>query len=115
MYRRRAHLRPGRDHPWAGPAATMIETSAVRVRVGGGGRRGWCREVGLTQRDELQGRVHGPAHQLSERALVLATVDHRREHVFARLWGWSDGKGRRVRRLRAQFPGSHGAEPNEPA
>src|SRR4051794_26250828 len=94
MNRRRADLVPGRDHPWSAPAATMIEASAVRVHDGGGARRGRCREVGLTQRDELQGRIHGPAHQLSERALVLATVDHRREHVFARLWVGSDGNKR---------------------
>ena len=95
----------------AAPAATMIELSAVRVCVGGGGRRGGCREVCLAQRDELQGRIHGPAHQLSERALVLATVDHRREHVFARLGGWSDGKGRRERDPQDAISGSHGVEP----
>src|SRR3954470_16400838 len=71
----------------------MTERSAVRVPGGGGGRRrGLRRRGGLTQRDELQGRIHGPAHQLSERALVLATFGHRREHVFATLRFPSDGK-----------------------
>src|SRR3954467_7592477 len=93
----------------------MIELSAVRVLGGGGGRRGPCRQVCLTQRDELQGRIHGPAHQLSERALVLATVGHRREHVFVRLWVGSDGNKRREWGPQAQFPGSRGAEPNRPA
>src|SRR3954467_12396653 len=93
----------------------MIELSAVRVLGGGGGRRGACRQVGLTQRDELQGRIHGPAHQLSERALVLATVDHRREHVFARLRSASDGMSREMWGREAGICGFGGAEPKAPA
>ena len=104
MNRRGAHLRPGRDHPWTAPAATMIERSTMRVPGGGGGRgRGRCLRGCLTQRDELQGRIHGPAHQLAKRALVLATFDHRREHVFVRLRVGSDGKLR-------ERPGSRGPD-----
>src|SRR4051794_16505487 len=81
--------------------------SAMRV-PGRGGERGTrgC----LSQRDELQGRIHGPAHQLAERALVRATVGHQGEHVFVRLWGGSDGKGRNER----GHSGSRAAEPNRP-
>src|SRR3954471_6113493 len=81
--------------------------SAMRVSGRGGGRgtRG-----GLTQRDELQGRIHGPAHQLAERALVRATVGHQGEHVFARLCGRPDGKARNERGRR----GSRAAERNRP-
>jgi hypothetical protein len=113
MNRRRTHLWPGGHHPCALPAVTtMIERATVRVHDGGGGRRSRCRAVSLTQRDELQGRIHGPAHQLSERALVLAAIGHRREHVFARLWGGSDGKGPKVREPDRPICGSHGVEPN---
>ncbi len=112
MNRRGAHLRPGRDHPWTGPAATMIERSTMRVSGGGGVRgRGRCLRGCLTQRGELQGRVHGPAHQLAKRALVLATFDHRREHVFVRLRAGSDGKGPNVRDPERPVRGSDGAEP----
>ena len=99
MNRRGADLGARRDHPCAAPATTMIELPAVRVSGGGGGRgrakrpRRGC----LTQRYELQGRIHGPAHQRSERALVLSAVGHRREHVFVRLRSGSDGKQRNVR------------------
>src|ERR1700750_3495122 len=89
MYRRRADLSTGRDHPWAtAPWAMTGEVSAMRVPGRGGGRglRG-C----LTQRDELQGRIHGPAHQLAERALSRATVGHQGEHVFVKLREPSDG------------------------
>src|SRR4051794_34337121 len=112
MNRREAHLWPGPHHPWAAPATTMIEGAAVRVCGGGGGRRGLCRQVGLAQRHELQGRIHGPAHQLSERALVLAAIGHRREHVFARLRSRSDGKSRSERDPDRRSNGFHGTEPN---
>ena len=94
----------------------MIELPAVRVSGGGGGRgramrrRGGC----LTQRYELQGRVHGPAHQRSKRALVLSAVGHRREHVFVRLRSGSDGKQRNVRDPEGPNCGSRGAKPNHP-
>src|SRR3954451_12654571 len=115
MNRCGADLGPGRDHPWAAPAATMTERSAMRVPDGGGGRRcGRHRREGLTQRDELQGRIHGPAHQLSERALVLATGGHRREHVFSGLRSRSDGKTRSERDPHGPIRGSRGAEPKAP-
>ena len=74
----------------------MIELPAVRVSGGGGGRPACDAppRCCLTQRYELQGRIHGPAHQRSERALVLSAVGHRREHVFVRLRSGSDGKVR---------------------
>ena len=98
MNRRGADLGPRRDHPCAAPAATMIERPTVRVCGGGGGRQRAMRRRGcLTQRYELQGRIHGPAHQRSERALVLSGVGHRREHVFVRLRSGSDGKLRNDR------------------
>lgn len=113
MNRRCAHLWPGRHHPCALPArTTMIERATVRVHDGGGGRRSRGRAVSLTQRDELQGRIHGPAHQLSERALVLAAFGHRREHVFARLWVRSDGKAPKEREHHRANCGFHGVEPN---
>ena len=78
----------------------MIELPAVRVYGGGGGRRRMpLRRMGLTQRYELQGRIHGPAHQRSKRALVLSAIGHRREHVFVRLRSASDGKRRNDREL----------------
>jgi hypothetical protein len=105
MYRRGADLGPGGDHPWAAPGAMTGNTSAVRVcgRGGGRGTRG-C----LTQRDELQGRIHGPAHQLAERALGRATVGHRGEHVFGKLRRAPDGNLRKERGR----GGSRGVEPN---
>jgi hypothetical protein len=108
MYRRGADLGPGRHRPWTAPAAEMTgNVSAMRVpgRGGGRGTRG-C----LTQRDELQGRIHGPAHQLAERALLRATAGHQGEHVFANLRRRSDGKARNERLRR----GSRGPEPNRP-
>src|SRR4051812_39036564 len=84
----RLRLGPWRDHPWATPAAVMTETlSTMRVLGRGGGRlrRRTCGRGCLAQRDELQGRIHGPAHQRPQRALVLATVGHRGEHVFGKL------------------------------
>src|SRR5438034_4081409 len=92
MYLTGADLGPGRDRPWAAPALAMTgNVSAMRVNGRGGGRgtRG-----GLTQRDELQGRIHGPAHQLAERALLRATAGHQGEHVFATLRGGPDGNVR---------------------
>src|SRR5262245_4605532 len=112
MNRRGADLGPGRDHPWAAPATTMIEVPAVRVPGGGGGRRrAMRRRGGLTQRYELQGRVHGPAHQRPERALVLAAVGHRREHVFVRLRLGSDGNEPNVRDPEGGISGFHGPKP----
>jgi hypothetical protein len=90
----------------------MIERSAVRVHDGGGGRFAVGERAGLTQRDELQGRIHSPAHQRSERALVLAAFGHRREHVFARLWIRSDGKKPKVRDPDPGICGFGGVEPN---
>src|SRR4051812_27723621 len=116
MNRRGADLGTRRDHPCTAPLATMIELPAVRVSGGGGGRgramrpRRGC----LAQRYELQGRVHGPAHQRPERALVLAVVGHRREHVFVRLRLGSDGRQRRVRDLEGAISESRGAKPNGP-
>ena len=93
----------------------MDRIEAMRVFGGGGGRGpGLCLRGCLTQRDELQGRVRGPAHQLAKRALVLATFDHRREHVFVRLRVGSDGIARNVRDRGRPLSGSHGAEPNPP-
>ena len=113
MNRRRTHLGPRLHHPCAAPAfTTMIERPAVRVHDGGGGRFAVGERAGLTQRDELQGRIHGPAHQLSERALVLAAFGHRREHVFARLWIRSDGKKPKVRDPDPGICGFRGVEPN---
>jgi len=112
MNRRRADLWPGRHHPLALPAlATMIKRAPMRVHDGGGGRRGLRRTVSLTQRDELQGRVHGPAHQLAKRAFVRAAFGHRREHVFARLRIRSDGKKPNVR---GGHPGNCGFGSLEP-
>src|SRR3954471_1886274 len=91
----------------------MIELPTVRVYGGGGGRRNVpLRRMGLAQRYELQGRVHGPAHQRSKRALVLSAVDHRREHVFVRLRSGSDGKIRKVRDPLEAESGFRGLAPN---
>jgi hypothetical protein len=91
----------------------MIELPAVRVCGGGGGRRRVLhRRMGLAQRYELQGRIHGPAHQRSKRALVLSAVDHRREHVFVRLRSRSDGKVRKDRDLSGAESGFRGLAPN---
>ncbi len=93
----------------------MIELPAVRVCGGGGGRRRVLRRrMGLTQRYELQGRIHGPAHQRSKRALVLSAVGHRREHVFVRLRSWSDGKLRKDRDPPTRESGFRGLAPNPP-
>ena len=113
MNRRRTHLGPRLRHPCAATGfTTMIERSAVRVHDGGGGRFAVGERAGLTQRDELQGRIHSPAHQRSERALVLAAFGHRREHVFARLWIRSDGKKPKVRDPDPGICGFRGVEPN---
>ena len=113
MNRRDADLWPGRHHPCALPGCTtMIERAAMRVHDGGGGRHGLCRRVGLTQRDELQGRIHGPAHQLAKRAFVRAAFGHRREHVFARLRIRSDGKTPNVRGGHPGKCGFRAVEPN---
>jgi hypothetical protein len=91
----------------------MIELPAVRVCGGGGGRLDvLLRRMGLAQRYELQGRVHGPAHQRSKRALVLSAVGHRREHVFVRLRLWSDGKFRKDRDPSDADSGFRGLAPN---
>jgi hypothetical protein len=115
MDRRGTDLGPRRDHPWATPAAVMTDSgSAMRVLGRGGGRR-WHRALGrgcLAQRDELQGRIHGPAHQLAKRALVLATVGHRGEHVFVNLRRRSDGNLRSERDPDRQGAGSLGAARN---
>ncbi len=109
MNRRGADLGPRRDRPWTAPWAVMTELPAVRVlaRGGGRGRRG-C----LTQGDELQGRIHGPAHQRSERALLRSAVGHRGEHVFGNLRRASDGNTRKVRDPEAGKRGSHAPERN---
>src|SRR4051812_48401612 len=117
MDRRGTDLGPWRDHPWATPAAVMTETlSTMRVLGRGGGRlrRRTCGRGCLAQRDELQGRIHGPAHQRPQRALVLATVGHRGEHVFVNLRGGSDGNLRTKRDPGGRFRGSHGAARNRP-
>src|SRR3954447_23623857 len=87
--RRAADLGTRADRPRpAVRALVTIETSAVRVlgrgggslRSGGGGPGRVC----LTQRGELERRIHRATHQLAEGASGLSSVDRRGEHVFGK-------------------------------
>ena len=94
--RRAADLGTLADRSRSARALVTIETSAVRVlgRGGGGpGQRGCLGRVCLTQRGELERRIHGAPHQLAKRAFGLSTDDRRGEHVFVKLRRRSDGRG----------------------
>jgi len=95
-YRRDADLCPRRGRSRPAPAGGVTtEWPAVRVDARGGGRGHRAdlplRNLCLTQRRELRGRVNGLAHQLAQRALLRAAGGRRGEHVFGRLRTASDG------------------------
>jgi hypothetical protein len=130
MNRRGADLCARTDRPWAARARVMTQASAVRVLGRGGGdvtgRGSAIRQRCLTQGCELDGRSCGLAHQLAERACLLATCGHRGEHVFVKLRPSSDGTPLRPaflvtirahlaleRAFAAHDPATHLAEPGE--
>jgi hypothetical protein len=107
MDRRETGLGAWRDRTVAPRAHRPSQPAAVRMpRTGGarGRRFGRVRGGCLTQRGEFEGRVDGPAHQGAQGGAPLGSAGGQwGEHVFGRVGGGSDGRGRGERAPRPRF------------